>query len=182
MKIISIEGAIGVGKSTVLQLLMSLFPVFLEPIDEWKESLEKFYASGEKNVGSIELQYKIIESLRMHHESMKSCKKSIVLMERSLLSSLEVFTKNNSSAFPHPEWEKVESLTRKLISEYEQNDVHYIALNAAFDTILNRAIDRGGPEIVAKNITYAQFMTIALYSRTNAIILLDVKINLPLIL
>ena len=74
MKIISIEGAIGVGKSTVLQLLMSLFPVFLEPIDEWKESLEKFYATGEKNVGFIELQYKIIESLQMRHESMKSCK------------------------------------------------------------------------------------------------------------
>ena len=99
MKIISIEGAIGVEKSTVLQLLMSLFPVFLEPIDEWRESLEKFYATGEKN-GSIELQYKIIESLQMRHESMKSCKKSIVLMERSLLSSLEVFTKYNSSAFP----------------------------------------------------------------------------------
>ena len=128
---------------------MHLFPVFLEPIDEWRESLEKFYATGEKNVGSIELQYKIIESLQMRHESMKSCKKSIVLMERSLLSSLEVFTKNNSSAFPHPEWEKVESLTRKLISEYEQNDVHYIALNAAFDTILHRSIARGGPEIDA---------------------------------
>ena len=44
----------------------------------------------------------------------------------------------------------MESLTRKLISEYEQNDVYYIALNAAFDTILHRAIARGGPEIVAK--------------------------------
>ena len=86
--------------------------------------MERVVATGEKNVGSIELQYKIIESLQMRHESMKSCKKSIVLMERSLLSSLKVFTKNNSSAFPHPEWEKVESLTRKLISEYEQNDVY----------------------------------------------------------
>ena len=149
MKIISIEGAIGVGKSTVLQLLMHLFPVFLEPIDEWRVPLEKFYATEEKNDASIQLQYKIIETLQMRHESMKSCKKPIVLMERSLLSSLEVFTKNNSSAFPHPEWEKVESLTRKLISEYEQNDVHYIALNAAFDTILHRSIARGGPEIDA---------------------------------
>ena len=146
---ISIEGAIGVGKSTVLQLLMHLFPFFLEPIDEWRVPLEKFYATGQKNVGSIELQYKIIDSLQRRHESMKSCKKPIVLMERSLLSSLEVFTKNNSSAYPHPEWEKVESLTRKLISEYEQNDVHYIALNAAFDTILHRSIARGGPEIDA---------------------------------
>ena len=85
----------------------------------------------------------------MRHESMKSCKNSIVLMERSLLSSLEVFTKNNSSAFPHPEWKKAESLTRKLMSEYEQNDVYYIALNANFDTILHRAIARGRPEIVA---------------------------------
>ena len=58
MKIISIEGAIGVGKSTVLQLFMSLFPVFLEPIDEWKESLENFYVTGNKNIRSIELQYK----------------------------------------------------------------------------------------------------------------------------
>ena len=74
MKIISIEGAIGVGKSTVLQSLMSSFPVFLEPIDEWKESLEKFYTTGNKNIGFIELQYKIIESLQMRHESMKSCK------------------------------------------------------------------------------------------------------------
>ena len=74
MKIISIEGAIGVGKSTVLQLLMSLFPVFLEPIDEWRELLEKFYATGEKNIGSIELQYKIIETLQLRNESMKLCK------------------------------------------------------------------------------------------------------------
>ena len=44
----------------------------------------------------------------------------------------------------------MESLTRKLISEYERNDVYYIALNAAFDTILHRAIVRGGPEIAAK--------------------------------
>ena len=130
MKIISIVGAIGVGKSTVMQLLMHLFPVFLEPIDEWRESLEKFYATEEKTAASIELQYKIIETLQMRHESMKLCKNAIVLMERSLLSSLEVFIKNNSSAFPHPEWEKVKSLTCKLISEYEQNDVHYIALNA----------------------------------------------------
>ena len=115
-------------------------------IRDRRESLEKFYATEEKTAASIELQYKIIETLQMRHESMKSCKNSIVLMERSLLSSLEVFTKHNSSAFHHPEWEKVKSLTCKLISEYEQNDVHYIALNAAFDTILHRSIARGGPE------------------------------------
>ena len=64
MKVFSIEGPIGVGKSTVLGLLKGHgFPVYPEPTKEWDPWLQHFYTTEKTAKDSIHLQLQIGNSI-----------------------------------------------------------------------------------------------------------------------
>lgn len=96
---ISIEGNIGVGKSTLLSNVYRHFKnnekvsCAWEPLDEWDSNgfLEDMYS---KRIDHAEFQYMVISS--MFHTSFIGLSKSdILIQERSMDAAFEVFTKNN---------------------------------------------------------------------------------------
>jgi deoxyadenosine/deoxycytidine kinase len=96
---ISIEGNIGVGKTTIVENLNEHFErdntvsCAFEPLDEWESSgfLEDMYS---KKIDHAEFQNIVISS--MFHTSFVGLSKSdILIQERSMDAAFEVFTKNN---------------------------------------------------------------------------------------
>lgn len=110
-EIVSIEGNIGSGKSTLMKYLKDYFKnnpyvMFLkEPVDEWekikdnngKTILEKFYGDPEKYSFSFQIMA-YISRLNVLREALKnidplSNKKYIIITERSLYTDKLVFAK-----------------------------------------------------------------------------------------
>ena len=110
-EIVSIEGNIGSGKSTLMKYLKDHFKnddhvIFLkEPVDEWekikdnngKTILEKFYGDQEKYSFSFQMMA-YISRLNVLREALKSIdplsnKKYIIITERSLYTDKLVFAK-----------------------------------------------------------------------------------------
>lgn len=90
--IISIDGNIGSGKSTILDRLSELgYPVVKEGIDNWSVVLEKFYV--DKSRWAFTLQVAILQDM---HEKYKNALLSddIVFFERNPASSL-LFLQNS---------------------------------------------------------------------------------------
>lgn len=84
---ISIEGNIGAGKSTVFGALEKAFPDYTcmcEPIQEWGELLDLFYA--DPKAWSLPLSVKILLGFR------KALTMENVIVERSPLTCRDVFT------------------------------------------------------------------------------------------
>lgn len=82
---VSIDGSIGAGKTTVLKRLGRELGIdlFLEPVDEWSECLDRFYLDKDK--WSFCLNTKVLCSFA------KVPKDRLVLCERSPLSCMKVF-------------------------------------------------------------------------------------------
>lgn len=149
--VFTIEGPIGVGKSTLLnELEQKGFPVFYEPTEEWEPWLRHFYTSLRTPADSIFLQKRIGHSIARRSKKIWESEEPVIIMERSLSSGLEVFTAVNKKLTPDPRWEEVETLYRDLISLWETpSDVirfHSIALHVPFGTVIDRAMARGGPD------------------------------------
>jgi deoxyadenosine/deoxycytidine kinase len=103
MKIISIEGNIGSGKSTLIKKLRQLpefqngFTFLPEPVDEWntiKDSdgitiLEKYYSDQKKYAFSFQMMA-YISRLKQLNDSKKS---SIIITERCLYTDRNIFAK-----------------------------------------------------------------------------------------
>ena len=105
-KLISIDGNIGSGKSTLMEALKYKFKdnknvVFLrEPVDEWAEIkdknnvtiLEKFYANQKDYSFSFQMMA-YISRLALLKEAVKNNPNAIFISERSLFTDREVFAK-----------------------------------------------------------------------------------------
>jgi deoxyadenosine/deoxycytidine kinase len=88
-KRIAIEGLIGAGKSSVMEALATHFPdipTFQEPLDEWGELLDLFYA--DPNKWALAFSLKVL--LGFQHPL--QCTHDICIVERSPLSNRYVFT------------------------------------------------------------------------------------------
>jgi deoxyadenosine/deoxycytidine kinase len=105
-KLISIDGNIGSGKSTIMEALKHKFSdnknvVFLrEPVDEWAQIkdennvtiLEKFYANQKDYSFSFQMMA-YISRLALLKEAVKNNPHAIFISERSLFTDREVFAK-----------------------------------------------------------------------------------------
>ena len=105
-KLISIDGNIGSGKSTLMEALKHKFKdnknvVFLrEPVDEWAQIkdennvtiLEKFYANQKAYSFSFQMMA-YISRLALLKEAVKNNPTAIFISERSLFTDREVFAK-----------------------------------------------------------------------------------------
>lgn len=85
---ISIEGNIGCGKSSVISRLCKdeRIPVFLEPVDEWKEWLTMFYSDPERWGMSFNINVLLTFNKWKNNEF-------FAVYERSPVSNRYVFTK-----------------------------------------------------------------------------------------
>ena len=90
--IISIDGAIGAGKSTYLNLLKPEYPVFLEPVEEWEEHLNKFYVDPSRWGCNFNLQ------VLCSFAKIKDMNAPIILCERSPLACRQVFVQMHYDA------------------------------------------------------------------------------------
>lgn len=96
---ISIEGNIGVGKSTLLSKIYNYFKKYekvscaWEPSEEWDDNgfLGDMYS---KKIEHAEFQSMVIASM-FHKSFMGLSNSEILIQERSVDSAFEVFTKNN---------------------------------------------------------------------------------------
>ena len=103
MKVISIEGNIGSGKSTLIELLKGsgLNCVFIpEPVNSWNEIkdlsgvsiLERYYQDPEKYAFSFQMMA-YITRLSLINKAAKDFPDSIIITERSIHTDREVFAK-----------------------------------------------------------------------------------------
>lgn len=85
MPVISIDGSIGAGKSTVLKRLAVELDIqtFLEPVEDWSRCLERFYEDPQR--WGLCLNTKVLCSFA------RVPRHGIVLCERSPLSCAKVF-------------------------------------------------------------------------------------------
>ena len=99
---VSIEGNSGSGKSSVLAALATALPdcpVFTEPVDEWTDLLDIFYASPAE--WGLAFSLKVLLSFR------EPAKRDMCLIERSPLACRHVFSQllyNDGSLTQH-EWD-----------------------------------------------------------------------------
>ena len=99
MRLIAIEGTIGVGKSSLLTSLENRGgSVFCEPVKEWSDVLTKYFKSSENGDSSAEqamfIQKHIAECIKRRVERISiAYSDRPILMERSLLLGKNIFTR-----------------------------------------------------------------------------------------
>ena len=103
MTLISIEGNIGAGKTTLVELLKTKFPqvVFVdEPVDEWstiRDSegvtiLEKYYGDQKRYAFSFQMMA-FITRVRRLRLAIKNNPGKVIVTERSVFTDREIFAK-----------------------------------------------------------------------------------------
>ena len=147
---ISVEGGIGVGKTTCMESILQLYrdnptvSVLLEPVDDWRRSglLERFYSNG---VTSLEFQLvalatltaPILKALHQPHVTM-------VISERSPLSNIEVFAKMNLTEADFTCYQLAyNALIAAMPEGVEQATIY---LDAPDDVVVQRIAARGREE------------------------------------
>lgn len=99
---LSVEGNIGSGKSDALKALATAFPavpVFPEPVEQWAELLDLYYASPAE--WSLPFSLKVLLSFR------EPARADTCIVERSPLASRHVFSQvlYNESLLNQQEWD-----------------------------------------------------------------------------
>ncbi len=84
-KIFSIEGNIGAGKSSVLEIIQKQYTVYYEDISAWK-FLDEFYQ--DKKRWAFTLQTSILKTMKKQYSEIMSLKDDVIFIERSPQSSL----------------------------------------------------------------------------------------------
>lgn len=152
-QVYSIEGNIGAGKTTVLNILgKSLKDVYFveEPVKEWQNIggmnlLEKFYLDSERWGFSFEF-YVMLSKLKALTKAAES-NKSIIILERSLLSN-KVFM---DISFKLEKLNDLEYTMLKNTWEFYMNNVYPILsgvlyLNTSVDVCVTRIAKRNRQE------------------------------------
>lgn len=166
--IVSIEGNIGVGKSTFINILKSRWEegceVVSEPVDIWKKItnsdgkniLQTFYeniprwAYSFQNVACITRMMKIEEAIR-------STKHKYIFLDRSLGTDKNVF---EAMLYDDKKLNQIEHSMYNLWCDFyhnyvrPQNDQIYIYLKASPDTCANRIKKRGRIEEESIGLEY----------------------------
>lgn len=139
-KIISIEGNIGVGKSTLLTVLGGNFPVFKEDLSSWGHFLDLFYADPKR--WSFTLQSAIMHDSAKKYLKMRelSNRHDFIFVERSIETCM-VFAKN--SFLNHYMTEDEFNLLRDMYECIKWAPDYRIYLDADVGMCMDRIQSRG---------------------------------------
>ena len=125
--------------------------MFREPVKEWCDVLIKYYQStknGDNNAEqAISIQKHIAECIKRRAERINIAQSDRpILMERSLLSGKNIFTRALQEKYPVPEWQEVHDLYQDYIDIFEKS-VFHVGLNLPFPVVWMRAFDRGKSDV-----------------------------------
>ena len=164
-RIYSIEGNIGAGKTTILKILEKSFKdiAFVEePISKWQNIgnenlLEKFYENPERWCFSFEF-YSMLTKIEALIK-VASCDKSIILIERSLLSN-KIFIDISKKM------DKLNNMEYNILLKtwdfYIQNIYPQLSgiiyLNTPVDVCVNRIIERNRNEECSVDKNYLNIL------------------------
>ena len=143
--IFSIEGNIGSGKSTLVDILKNHVPkidmehfkfIYLqEPVDEWKEIknekgisiLEEFYSDSGKWAFSFQMMA-YISRLSLLKKTIKENPNSIIITERSLLTDKHVFAKMlyDEKKISHIDYQIYNKWFNDFIKDIQMSGIIYV--------------------------------------------------------
>lgn len=140
MPIITIDGNIGSGKTSILQKLQMNYGqlVDLEPIEQWKPYLDNIYLN---NTGHFSFQKKVWEDRAL----IQSRNNNIIFVERSAKFTKETFVEVYKNKFTNEEYfllnhlyENSDAKNNKMITE----PILYIYISVSDDICINRIKER----------------------------------------
>lgn len=157
--VFSLEGPIGVGKSTILSALgrrgCKIYP---EPVATWKPALDRFYqcqvagTEADATEAAISLQSCVVESLDDRHREIESInfERRAVVMERSCLAALSIFVDINENRHPNStQWQLIRRSLWDSCRMYE-TDLKRIALHHdSVETVIARTLNREGSDFIS---------------------------------
>ena len=154
--VVSIEAAVGAGKSSLLKLLRMLLqsPTVLfvpEPVDTWRETgmLRRYYA-GE--MSALEFQLAALTTIYAPFaRAINTPNVKVVITERSLLSNLEVFAKMNLSGHGLRDFTTVYDALQSTLPARRELVLY---LEASPDVLTERIAKRGRPEEAALDTAF----------------------------
>ena len=134
---LAVEGNIGGGKTEALAALASAFPsmpVFTEPVDEWADLMQLFYAAPAE--WALAFSLKVLLSFRRPGAATETC-----LVERCPLATRHVFSQllYNDGSLTHHEWELFKEYHDVLA--WKPDAILYI--DTPVDVCLDRIRQRG---------------------------------------
>jgi len=140
MPIITIDGNIGSGKTSILQKLQMNYGqlVDLEPIEQWKSYLDNIYLN---DTGHFSFQKKVWEDRAL----IQSRNNNIIFVERSEKFTRETFVEVYKNKFTNEEYlslnhlyENSDAKNNKMITE----PILYIYISVSDDICINRINER----------------------------------------
>jgi len=140
MPIITIDGNIGSGKTSILQKLQMNYGqlVDLEPIEQWKSYLDNIYLN---DTGHFSFQKKVWEDRAL----IQSRNNNIIFVERSAKFTRETFVEVYKNKFTNEEYlslnhlyENSDAKNNKMITE----PILYIYISVSDDICINRINER----------------------------------------
>jgi deoxyadenosine/deoxycytidine kinase len=152
--ILSLEGNIGAGKSTVGQRMKAsgLFDFLEEPISLWREGfaanlLERMYAEMERWAFTFQIMA-FVTRVKTWQEILSRTAHPRVVLERSVFTDRHVFAANlhRLGAISEVEWELYCGLWDFLVSQYCVQPDHIIYLRTPVEVCLERIRARGRKE------------------------------------
>ncbi len=163
--IVTLDGLIGAGKSTLLDDLVSFRPedfyVSPEPVEEWQEALEEFYAAGEdKSAVAFKLQTRILDCLERRLIKVFSdpeINNKIVVLERDA-SSCKIFMECTKNSFTFEQKQDINlqiAYQQAILSHLPRSCGHFHAfLDADAEECLRRIKSRARPGEEHINLEY----------------------------
>ena len=154
MPIITIDGNIGCGKTSVLNYLHKFYkiPVDLEPVDNWEKHLNNMY-DNKKDVFKFQVRV-WLDRCWVQEKS----EKSIILMERSPYFIKNVFIKSASNLDMISEKDQDVLMTLHKNTDKMWCPSHYIYLRSKPDNCCKKIKKRN--RLSEKNITFEYIKTL----------------------
>lgn len=158
----TIHGAIGAGKSTVLSIIkedskphplkgryfttavnekFGTVAFFPEPVDEWKDTLSKFYKDKETN--TAEIQHVILGSQGRQIQEINEIRDKVdtILLERSPWDARNIFVELNKENLSEEEYKEITFECDQLLDKLGKvTQVHVVCQK---DQMVERVLNRG---------------------------------------
>ena len=165
-KLISIEGNIGVGKTTFIKKLKTHIngDYIEEPVDEWcqiidpesKNNFLKIFYEDKKRWGYTFQNMAYITRMQKIISTLKNTKNKYIFTDRSVETDMNVFAcmLRDDGNISNVEWEIYEKWNKFYHQNFEIKNKKIIYLRCHPDTAQNRIIERGRDEEKGISIEY----------------------------
>jgi deoxyadenosine/deoxycytidine kinase len=147
---ILVEGSIGVGKSTLGDILMKLGYTFIkEPVDDWDRIgiMNKYYENKEKWAFAFQINVLSTKLKRFIDIGKKNHKNDVIFIERSGIGDKYVFFDSlyENKIISKLEWDIYNDLFNLMITKFNIFDgkVGLISIKSSIDECLKRIDGRG---------------------------------------